>query len=430
MSPKSLSEAPLPREDEKAQPIASGTVKPLPKKIIYPLHGIRTYGVWQKVLSDLVGRHDLVCRLERWSYGRFGILPFLTTRTREAKLGWFREQYDAEINDRRLKVEAGLLPSVVAHSFGTYILGYALLRFDFIRFDKVILCGSILPVDFPWDKLIERGQVQAVRNEYGARDLWVKCVCWFVRGTGPSGAYEFTREHKRLEQRKFDYDHSEYFGKDHIEHHWIPFLSTTLEEIPSSKGMSSIPRPPTSKPWGLYGLVLITALAIVAVLIGLVWGRWQRAPKGDRPHATRPAEAGTMLSRIPSVEDLTSIAAALQELLLAISPSGAQREDHFSSGPSPTARRATPSATPARRSCSSVSPLRRTTSSKSRGSPFPSNRSSHETRPADRISQLRGPTSSTWPPTGIAAARPPAERNSIGASAPGRTSRNSHSQWG
>ena len=75
-------------------------------------------------------------------------------------------------------------------------------------------------------------------------------------------------------------------------------------------------------------------------------------------------------------------------------------------------------------------PCGATTSSKSRGSPSPSNRSSHDTRPADRISQLSAPTSSTWPPTGIAAASSPAERNSIGARVPGRTSSCSHSQCG
>lgn len=63
-------------------------------------------------------------------------------------------------------------PSIVAHSFGTYIFGNALMRYPFLRFNKVLLCGSILPADFPWDVLVDRGQVQAVRNEHGARDTW------------------------------------------------------------------------------------------------------------------------------------------------------------------------------------------------------------------------------------------------------------------
>src|SRR4051812_40871012 len=97
-------------------------------KVICPLHGIRTLAAWQKGLSDLLARYGWVCRLERWSYGRFSILAFVTPWTREAKLGWLRRQYDAEMNDRRMTAEKDQPPSVVAHSFGTYILGYTLLR--------------------------------------------------------------------------------------------------------------------------------------------------------------------------------------------------------------------------------------------------------------------------------------------------------------
>jgi hypothetical protein len=89
------------------------------RKVICPLHGIRTDAAWQRGLADLATLHGWVCRLERWSYDRFPIRAFLTPWTREAMLGWLRRHYDAEIHDRRLSTEAGRLPSVVAHSFGT-----------------------------------------------------------------------------------------------------------------------------------------------------------------------------------------------------------------------------------------------------------------------------------------------------------------------
>jgi hypothetical protein len=239
------------------------------------LHGIRTLAVWQRGLSDLAASHGWVCRLDRWSYGRYSLLAFLTPWTREAKLNWLRKQYDAEIHDRRFDIEQEQTPSVVAHSFGTYILGYALLRFDFIRFNKIILCGSILPTGFPWDKLIDRGQVQAVRNEYGVRDPWVKRVRWFVRGTGPSGASGFTCKHDRFEQEQFDYDHGDYFGIDHMEDRWLPFLERRLEEIPRTKDTPRIPRPNTAPPWCLYAAVLA-----LGVLVGSVaaYFRWHAGP--------------------------------------------------------------------------------------------------------------------------------------------------------
>jgi Carboxypeptidase regulatory-like domain len=176
---------------------------------------------------------------------------------------------------------------VVAHSFGTYILGYTLLRFDFIRFNKVILCGSILPRDFPWDQLIARGQVQAVRNEFGVRDPWVKWVRWFVRGTGPSGAVGFTCQHPRLAQEEFDFDHGDYFGLDHMEDRWVPFLDRPLPEIPRAEAGPRIPRPKTALPWGLYAVMLALALLAGAVAADVA------SRRGTRTTAASPASATT-----------------------------------------------------------------------------------------------------------------------------------------
>jgi hypothetical protein len=245
-----------PSDEPDSAQAAIGTATMPPLKVIFPLHGIRTLASWQKGLADLARNTNWDCRLDRWSYGRFSLLAFLTPWSRNSKLDWLRQQYDAEIHDRRLLIEEGQTPSVVAHSFGTYILGYTLLTFDFIRFNKVILCGSILPIDFPWDKLIERGQVQAVRNEFGVRDPWVKRVQCFVRGTGPSGASGFTCKHDRLEQQDFNFTHSAYFGIGHMEDRWIPFLNRPLEEIPRANDGPRISWPRTLAPWCLYGLVL------------------------------------------------------------------------------------------------------------------------------------------------------------------------------
>ena len=48
------------------------------------------------------------------------------------------------------RVGAGT-PSIVVHSYGTYIAGEAMLKYPEIKFDRMILCGAILRSDFPWD---------------------------------------------------------------------------------------------------------------------------------------------------------------------------------------------------------------------------------------------------------------------------------------
>jgi hypothetical protein len=225
-------------------------------------------------------------------------------------LGWLRRQYDAEIHDRRLNIEQGQTPSVVAHSFGTYILGYTLLRFDFIRFNKVILCGSILPRDFPWDKLIERGQVQAVRNEFGVRDPWVKRVSCFVRGTGPSGASGFTCDHDRLEEEEFEYDHGDYFGIDHMEDRWIPFLNKALPEVPRATAGPRIQRPRSSAPWCLYGLVLAAGL-FAAAFIPWLWRTLDKL-RGIGPESERNQKIG--ISSNFSISEMRATFVELQDL--------------------------------------------------------------------------------------------------------------------
>jgi len=117
--------------------------------------------------------------------------------------------------------------------------------------------------------LIDRGQVPAVRNEYGTRDLWTGIVSWFVRGAGPSGIHGFTCAHERLEQKRFLYSHSEYFETGHMTHNWVTFLNRELPDIPTrdlppSVGTSNVP-------WALY---LIYSMALCLAVFFFVKDAW------------------------------------------------------------------------------------------------------------------------------------------------------------
>lgn len=234
--------------------------------VIFGLHGIRTHAAWHRTLYEVLGNYAWQVRTERWTFGKFSILKFLSPWARSAKVKWFRQVYIDETKDRRVQLSERDRPSIVAHSFGTYILGNAMLKYDWLRFDKVILCGSILPVDFPWDKLIERGQVNSVRNEHGVNDIWVRLVGWFIPDTGSSGHSGFTCEHQRFDQEKFDFEHSEYFDYGHMEAKWLPFLQTQAEDMAIAE--VEVPRPKRTQPVGLY-------LAYLVILAMLSWGGWR-----------------------------------------------------------------------------------------------------------------------------------------------------------
>ena len=194
-------------------------------RVIFMLHGIRTYAQWQRSFSEVAAAEGWLCRTSRWNFGWFSALRLLLPWERQAKVEWFRRTYDEERYDREIAWAPGQLPSIVAHSFGTYILGNALLAYEYLRFDHVLLCGSILPPDFPWETILARGQVRAVRNEFGTRDFWTGAVRFVVpRRTGPSGTSGFAFEHPRLEQERFLFSHSEYFEKAHMRDKWVRFL--------------------------------------------------------------------------------------------------------------------------------------------------------------------------------------------------------------
>ena len=73
-------------------------------------------------------------------------------------------------------------PHVIAHSFGSYICGWALQKFQDLRFGRIVLVGCVLPRNFKWQN-IRRTRPNAfkeVRNDIGLSDS----VVWLLRRMG------------------------------------------------------------------------------------------------------------------------------------------------------------------------------------------------------------------------------------------------------
>jgi len=127
--------------------------------------------------------------------------------------------------------------SIVAHSYGTYIAGEAMLKYPEIKFDRMILCGAILRSDFPWDDVAKKEQVNAVLNQHGGQDFWAWVVAWVVSDAGQSGRYGFTSRASCLTQQRYPrFRHSDYFYDLNYTQNWLPFLEgegiapTSIEE--------------------------------------------------------------------------------------------------------------------------------------------------------------------------------------------------------
>lgn len=189
------------------------------RKVVVSVHGIESHGIWEMELAPLISEQGWM--YYPLHYGIFRAYQFLLPFERNKKVEWFRETYNKEIRNRCRDV----WPSVIAHSFGTYIVTKALETYDGIKLDKLVLCGSIVRQDFDWEKLFRRKQLTKVRNDYGRKDFWAGISQFAAPGTGPSGREGFAKKHERLLDEEFEeYGHGSVFGYDHYEKHWIPFL--------------------------------------------------------------------------------------------------------------------------------------------------------------------------------------------------------------
>ena len=266
---------------ERIERFLRGTPTAGPSPVVFGLHGIRTAAKWQKAFAEVAQKNGLVPRIHSWDFGFFSVPRFLLPWARGKKLRWFRDTYVAEINDRSVPLKEGELPSIVAHSFGTYLVAYAMQRFKHLKFDRVLLCGSILPTDFHWQALFDRGQVRRLRVEYGVRDPWVRLVGWFVPATGPSGERGFATDSPALEQERFEYAHSEYFGPGHMEHAWVPFFQGH-----ANQGRQLTPRPGPRQPW----LAYLSAAIVLSLVVQLTAITFSFYPALSIPAVVSPQE--------------------------------------------------------------------------------------------------------------------------------------------
>ncbi|TXH76278.1 MAG: hypothetical protein E6Q88_02695 [Lysobacteraceae bacterium] len=193
--------------------------KPSDWPVVLTIHGIRTTGDWQRELTDVLTRHGF--RHVPLGFGFFRAVSLLMPWSRARKVEWFRKIYSDKF------AVAECLPSVIAHSFGSYIVTKAMLKYSDIRFDRMILCGAIVSRAYPWSTvLIQRNQARTVLNEAGGRDSWARLVEWVVSDAGSSGVsgFEDLADGRVMQLIHERHEHSDYFYRQNFEQRWIPFL--------------------------------------------------------------------------------------------------------------------------------------------------------------------------------------------------------------
>ncbi|MCF2526276.1 alpha/beta hydrolase [Yinghuangia soli] len=148
------------------------------KRVVILLHGIRAGNTtWVKDLKELLKAQDPDTEVVAATYGRFSARKFVLPITRRKYIGWLEDMY-AEQLARNPKATFHF----VGHSNGTYLLGHSLKRIPGMRFQRVLLTGSVLPPSYGWTERIDQGQVGWIRNDRASRDVPVAVLCAGLRG--------------------------------------------------------------------------------------------------------------------------------------------------------------------------------------------------------------------------------------------------------
>lgn len=197
-------------------------------RVVVTIHGIRTYGKWQKAITPYLASHGLVPY--HIDFGYFGIVKFLFPFTRNRQIKAIQKELRELVDKVRTR-----RVSIVAHSFGTLLALEALRRDNgALLYDRVVLTGSILPCDFDWKSMIEdKKWVMAVRNERATQDSVVQMArlasCrplrWVTRlNAGNSGRTAFTQKVPVLLDDQIIGDHSETHNPLKFER-WARFIA-------------------------------------------------------------------------------------------------------------------------------------------------------------------------------------------------------------
>lgn len=214
--------------------------------ILVSIHGVNTDAWWNAQMAPIVSSQG-------WVFAPFvydNPKRLLVCRSmREEVIQEFRN-FIYEIYDTyKLPV------SIIAHSFGTYIICRYLRDCgnEYVEFDSIILTGGIVDVNYNWP-LILKDKAGAALNIYTESDkaVWWMPPQWLVKILawthvmdalfGKCGIRPFETEHTDLMQQKINIlDHCHVFQKDFMSQTMMPFLISHLNGY-YSKALNRFPK--------------------------------------------------------------------------------------------------------------------------------------------------------------------------------------------
>jgi hypothetical protein len=185
--------------------------------VVILVHGIRDFALWQTTIRSAFEEEGF--KAEATNYGRFNLLQFLLPfsyfRNKAITTVWNQIKIVKQNNE-------GSLLSVVAHSFGTFVVAH-LMRENFdLKLHRVIFCGSVVRYGFPFEQFQNRF-TQPIINEVGTRDIWPAIAESITLGYGSAGTYGFRRPLVR-DRWHNGARHGYFLDAQFCKRFWSPFL--------------------------------------------------------------------------------------------------------------------------------------------------------------------------------------------------------------
>jgi len=201
------------------------------KGILVSIHGLLSDAEWNKEIAPIASNQDWIFAPYIYKTNNPDLL------FRPDKRNLVIDDFRSWIYELQERFEGRI--SIIAHSFGTFIIASYLDGFDYekeyppVVFNSIILTGSILNTDFDWEKY--RGKsIGCVYNMIAPNDEYVKYMpetdlkkyIGMSDIFGIAGKVGFNTTTPILTQSKNKiFNHSNTIKRDIIESKWMPFLN-------------------------------------------------------------------------------------------------------------------------------------------------------------------------------------------------------------
>ena len=198
-----------------------------PAHVVMLVHGINDFATWSKMIQTTFNEESDVVVLPT-GYGFYPVWKFLSPPIIRGVFVWFaKREVVKQYRSVKDQYEDAKI-SVIAHSFGTYLVTQALLKNKDLRFHRVILCGSVVSRNFKWeliaDQIGAKPTNQYLVNDCGNGDHWPmmgRKVGWGYGDIGTNGASNAAY----VTDRYHNGNHGLFLKNRFVKEYWVPFIA-------------------------------------------------------------------------------------------------------------------------------------------------------------------------------------------------------------